>query len=159
MNRQSLAVVLGSLAALALGACTVGTTSSTGTGGTTTATSTGDATTSTTGGTGGAGGDATTTTTTTGTTATGTSTGTAMCDPTYTCVQAIAAGSGDPAELCGGPALDQFNALADCTCNGNCAAACKTNACTQQDPSAECKACLSTPDTGCKKEFDSCVSG
>ena len=154
MNKRSLTAILGSLAAFALAACTVTTSGSSGTGGTTSATTGGDATTSTTGGTGG---DATTTTTTT--TATGTSTGTAMCDPTYTCVQAIAQGSGDPAELCAGPALDQFNALADCTCNGNCAAACKANACAQQDPSAECKACLSTADTGCKKEFDSCVSG
>lgn len=157
MNRRCLSAILGSFAAFALAACTVTTSGSSGTGGTTSATTSGDATTSTTGGTGGAGGDATTTTTTT--TATGTSTGTAMCDPTYKCVQAIAQGSGDPAELCAGPALDRFNALADCTCNGNCAATCKDNACAQQDPSAECKACLSTADTGCKKEFDSCVSG
>lgn len=156
MNRRSLTAILGSLAAFALAACTVTTSGSSGTGGTTTVTSGGDATTSTTGGTGGAGGGATTTTTTT---ATGTSTGTAMCDPTYTCVQAIAQGSGDPAELCAGPALDQFNALADCTCNGNCAAACKANACAQQDPSAECKACLSTAGTGCKTEFDNCLNG
>jgi hypothetical protein len=72
---------------------------------------------------------------------------------------AIAQGMGDPAELCDGPARMQFDALAACTCTGNCAAACKDNACTQQDPSAACKACLSTPDTGCKKEFDACTAG
>lgn len=157
MNRRSLTVILGALAAAALGACTVGTTTgSAGTGGTTSATTGSDATTSasTSGGTGGSGGDATTTSTTTGT-----STGTAMCDPMYKCVDAIAPGSGDPALLCDGPARMKLDALAACTCSGNCAATCKDNACTQHDPSPECKACLSTPDTGCKKEFDDCVGG
>ncbi len=150
MNMRSLTVILGALAAVALGACTVeSTTNSTGTGGGTSATSTGVTSTSvaSTGGSGGAGGDATT------------STGTAMCDPTYTCVDAIAQGSGNPAELCDGPARMQFDALAACTCSGECAVECADNACMQLDPSAECKACLSTPDTGCKKEFDACVSG
>ncbi len=153
MNQRSLTVTLGALAAFTLGACTVGTTtSSSGTGGATSATTGSDATASatTSGGTGGSGGDATTT---------GTSTGTAMCDPMYKCVDAIAPGSGDPALLCDGPARMKLDALAACTCSGNCAATCKDNACTQQDPSPECKACLSTPDTGCKKEFDDCVGG
>jgi hypothetical protein len=66
---------------------------------------------------------------------------------------------GNPADLCDGPPRMQFDALSACTCSGNCAAVCKDNACTQQDPSAECKACISTPDTGCKKEFDACVAG
>jgi hypothetical protein len=82
-----------------------------------------------------------------------------MCNPTYTCVEAIAQGSGDPAELCDGPALKEFNALADCTCSGNCATMCADNACKQLDPSAECKACLSTAGTGCKTEFDNCLNG
>lgn len=155
MNQRSLTVTLGALAAFTLGACTVGTTtSSSGTGGATSATTGSDATAS--GGTGGSGGDATTTATTT---TTGTSTGTAMCDPMYKCVDAIAPGSGDPALLCDGPARMKLDALAACTCSGNCAATCKDNACMQQDPSPECKACLSTPDTGCKKEFDDCVGG
>lgn len=150
MNKRSLTVALAAITISSLGACTVITnTGSTGTGGGTSATGTGG-TVSSTASTGGAGG---------GTSATGTSTGTAMCDPTYTCVDAIAQGSGDPAELCEGPALTEFNALADCTCKGNCAAICKDNACAQLDPSAECKACLSTADTGCKKEFDNCVNG
>jgi hypothetical protein len=152
MNMRSLAVILGALTAAALSACTVeSTTSSTSAGGgsntTTGVTSTSG---SNTGGSGGSGGDATTSST---------STGTGMCDPTYACVDAIAQGSGDPAELCDGPALDEFNALADCTCTGNCATECADSACKQLDPSAECKACLSTKDTGCGKEFDACING
>lgn len=153
MNKRSLTVVLAAIAISSLGACTViNNTSSTGTGGGTSATGTGGSvsTTTSTGSAGGAGG---------GTSATGTSTGTAMCNPTYTCVEAIAQGTGDPAELCEGPALTEFNALADCTCKGNCADICKDNACAQLDPSAECKACLSTPTTGCGKEFDACING
>lgn len=153
MNTRSLTVVLASIAISSLGACTlISTTGSTGAGGSTGGTSTGDGGTATTVTTGGTGGDASTTGTTT-------STGSAMCDPTYTCVEAIAQGSGDPAELCEGPALKEFNALADCTCSGNCATTCADNACKQQDPSAECKACLSTAGTGCKTEFDNCVNG
>ena len=150
MNMRSLTIVLAALATSALGACTVASsTSSTGSGGATGTTGV-TSTTAGTGGNGGAGGDVATT---------GTSTGTAMCDPAYTCVDAIAEGTGNPAELCDGPARMQFDALAACTCTGACAVMCADNACKQQDASAECKACLATPDTGCKKEFDNCVTG
>lgn len=149
MTMRSLTVVLAALATSALGGCTViSSTSSTGSGGGATSTTGVTSTTTSTGGSGGAGGNASTT-----------STGTAMCDPAYTCVDAIAEGSGNPAELCDGPARMQFDALAACTCTGACATTCKDNACADQDASAECKACLSTPDTGCKKEFDTCVNG
>ena len=152
MNMRSLTVVLAALAISSLGACTVITgTGSAGTGGATSATTTASSSVSTSSA-AGPGGNATTASSTT-------STGTAMCDPTYTCVQAIAQGSGDPAELCDGPALKEFDALSACTCTGNCAAICKDNACAQLDPTAECKACLSTPDTGCKTELDNCVNG
>ena len=154
MNTRSLTVVLASIAMSSLGACTLISTTG-GAGGSTGGISTGDggaSSTVTTGTSGGTGGATTTTSTTT-------STGTGMCNPTYTCVEAIAQGSGDPAELCEGPALKEFNALADCTCKGNCAKTCADNVCKQQDPSAECKACLSTAGTGCKTEFDNCING
>jgi hypothetical protein len=153
MKMQSLKVILGTIAAFALGACELVTsTGSTGSGGATSAT--GATTTSgnpdtsatSTAGSGGAGGAATTTT------------GTGMCDPKYTCSKAIAQGTGDPALLCEGTtAQTNFDALATCTCSGNCATSCGDNACMQLEPSAACKACLVTADTGCKKEFDACV--
>jgi hypothetical protein len=80
-----------------------------------------------------------------------------MCDPAYTCVEAISQMTGDPALLCDGPARMNFDALAACTCSGACAASCTDNACMQLEPSAPCKTCLVTATTGCKKEYDACV--
>lgn len=144
MNMRSLAIVLGASTAFALSACSSDTssTSTTGAGGSTSATSTSDA--SATSGTTGAG---------------GASTGTAMCDPTYTCSMAITTPDGNPAELCDGPAKVAFNALADCTCTGACATACADNSCKQLEASTDCKACLSNMATGCGKEFAACASG
>lgn len=149
MKMQSLKVILGTITAFALGACTVTTgAGGTGTGGTA----------STTGVTSTSGNPDTSATSTAGSGGATTTTGTGMCDPKYTCSKAIAQGTGDPALLCDGTAaLTNFDALSACTCMGNCATACADNACMQLEPSAACKACLVTADTGCKKEFDACV--
>jgi hypothetical protein len=166
MKMRSLTVILGAITAFAVSACSSSGTSS-GAGG---ETSTGTAS-ATSSGTGGAGGEASTTassttstttttsttSTTTGTTTT-TSTGSGMCDPAYTCVEAITPMSGDPAMLCAGTAKTNYDALAACTCTGACAAACKDNECNQLEPSTACKTCLVTPTTGCKTQYDACTS-
>jgi hypothetical protein len=149
MNMRSLTILLGAITTFALSACTVvsSTSSSTGTGGS-------DATSTTSGATG------------TGSTATGVggsggtmSTGTAMCDPKYTCSEAISTPDGNPAELCDGPEKTAFTAYADCTCTGACATACADSACKQLEASTECKTCLSDSTTGCGKELITCATG
>lgn len=148
MNMQSFTIVLGAITTFALSACTVtsSTSSSTGAGGST-ATSTGSDATGTGSDATGVGGGGTT------------STGTAMCDPTYTCSMAISTPDGNPAELCDGPEKKAFTAYADCTCTGACATACADSACKQLDASTDCKTCLSDAMTGCGKEFIACASG
>jgi hypothetical protein len=145
MNMKSLSVVLGAFTMLALGACKVTTSGTSGTGGSTT--STGDGTT-TTGGVGGGGGAAST--------ATGTG-GAPACDPAYTCAEAITPPNGDSSKLCAGAHTDLFDALSACTCTGACKTACEANICAGKDVTAECTTCLqASAPGGCKTELDAC---
>ena len=146
MNMRSLTIILGAITAFALSACVVtSTSSSTGTGGSTatSADSSATVTSSTATGVGGSSG----------------STGTAMCDPTYTCSMAITTPDGNPAELCEGTEKKLFTAYSECTCTGACATACADSACKQLDASTDCKTCLADPTTGCGKEFVACANG
>ena len=153
MNMRFLTVTLVAITAYTLGACTVETSGSTSTTATATASGTegsgGGAT-----GTGGAGGAAT------GVGGSGGSGGdSTACDPAYTCAEASAPLSGNPAKLCEGPAKTLFTAFSTCTCMGACKVDCADNACMTKEPSTACKICLTNTDTGCGKELNACTNG
>lgn len=155
MNIRFSTVTLAAIITCALGACTVESSGSTSTSTSTTSTATATAT-----GTGGSGGGATGTGgEATGGGGNGGSGGSTACDPDYTCAEAIAPLSGNPAQLCEGPAKMLFTALSACTCMGACAADCADSSCKGNDPSTACKICLSNTATGCGKEFNACTGG
>jgi hypothetical protein len=147
MNMKSLSVVLGAFTVLALGACKVTTSGTSGTGGSSTTSGEGTTTTGGVGGGGGSGGAAST--------ATGTG-GAPACDPKYTCAEAITPPA-DATKLCPGAHADLYDALTACTCTGACKTACADNVCASKDIAAACTTCLqaAAPD-GCKTEFDAC---
>jgi hypothetical protein len=152
MNMRSLTVILGALTTFALGACTVTTTPG-GSGGSTSATGTGGEA----AGNGGAGGGGTTATGTT--TSATSSTGTSMCDPNYTCAEAIT--DGDGTKVCDGAAGDAFDAYFDCVCEttGACGAKCGPAFCSGTAPSAECTTCLQdSTEKGCGKQAVECAN-
>jgi len=124
------------------------------------------------GGAGGAGGATTTSgsmssnvnTTTVGTTgSTGpgqTSTGSgSVCDPNYSCAQAITPPNGDPKLLCpGSQSYNLYQVLLKCTCGGPCAAACSANTCLGQMATPGCIKCVQNPGGGCGNEFKACAN-
>src|SRR5512132_1473874 len=148
MNIRFLTVTLAAITAYALGACTVESSGSTSTGDTSTASATAT-------GTGGSGGGATGTGgAATGSGGNGGSGGdSTACDPAYTCAEASAPSSGNPAKLCEGPAKTLFTAFSNCACMGACATACADSACKDNDPSTPRKVCLSDAAAGCGKEL------
>ena len=148
MKMRFLTLTLAAITACALGACTVESSGSTST------TSSASAS-----GTGGSGGATGTGDTATGVGGAGGSGGSTACDPAYTCAEASAPSSGNPAKLCDGPAKVLFDALSKCTCMDACAMACGDNACKGNDPTTACKLCLTNTATGCGNEFGSCTNG
>lgn len=146
MNMRSLTVILGALSAFVVGGCTVTSTTS-GSGGSTSATGTGGEA----AGVGGAGGATVT--------ATGTSTGTSMCDPTYTCAEAITPPDGDGTKVCDGAAGDAYDAYYKCICEptGACGTVCGMAYCGGTAATAECTTCLQdSSEKGCGKQVDTC---
>ena len=149
MNMRFLTVTLAAITACALGACTVESSGSTSTSTSATAT-----------GTGAGGGEATgTSSSATGSGGSGGSGGSTACDPAYTCAEASAPSSGNPAKLCEGPAKTLFTAFSKCSCMDACATACAASACKGNEPSTACKVCLTNTATGCGDELNACTNG
>jgi hypothetical protein len=73
----------------------------------------------------------------------------------YTCAEYITATDETP--LCE-PSVETYNALADCTCAGNCMDICGDNICAGMDPSAECQGCILDTAAGCGNEYQACAN-
>ena len=77
------------------------------------------------------------------------------CDMALTCADAVSDPKSDPATLCQDSGV-LYDALAECTCTGACAADCGDNLCMGLDVSGACQNCVLDTVQGCGKEFNDC---